>query len=109
MGYGTKIDNLIQFTAAQLDIPYRVSKSGREYCVYYIGEGKDLSELVIMSNIGIGQKSKSNEIQYWYTTWNTPTTTHKETLAKFTDILALISLLTEGVNAKKLRKATAHK
>ena len=104
----SKVDELIQLTADQLDIPYRVSKADREYCVYYIGQGNGLIELVIMTNLGIqrGQPSNSNP---WFVTWTTPTTTHKETLAKFTDILMLCSLLQEGVNAQNVRKAEAHK
>ena len=108
-GRSANSDELIQYTADQLDIPYRVSKSDREYCVYYIGMGKDLIELIIMSNLGyIVSKSKSNN-DPWYITWKTPTTTHKETLAKFTDLLLLIQLLTEGINVKRAGKAEAYK
>jgi len=110
-------ESLVQYTADQLDIPYRVSKAGREYCVYYITtsvvldvsvKGK-LIELVIMGNINDRTRVSTNTtICPWFVTWNTPSTTHKETLAKFTDILMLISLLQEGVNAQKVRKTEAY-
>ncbi len=102
-------DELIQYTADQLDIPYRVSKAGREYCVYYLGSGKGLIELIIMSNLAPVRVSRVDNNTPWYVTWTTPTTTHKETIAKFTDLLLLIQLLQEGVNAKTLRKAATHK
>ena len=96
--------DLIKYTADQLDIPYRVSRAGREYCVYYIGKG--MIELIIMANL-VG--NKWNDVNTpWFVTWITPSTTHKETLAKFTDIIALISLLQEGVNGQQARKAEAY-